>query len=65
MVILPRTSTLFSSRNSKRKVVFLCFLDCCIIPLKHLKQLYSNTAIKKKFEIKKVSANYIMQYQLN
>ena len=23
------------------------FLDCCIIPLKHLKQLYSNTAIQK------------------
>ena len=64
VVTLPSSKTKFCSRKSKRKITFSCSFDCCIIPWKHLKQLYSNTAIKK-IEITKVATIYIMQYQLN
>ena len=54
----------FFSLNSKRKVVLSCFFfDYYIITWKHLKQLYSDTAVKK-IQMTTATVKYIRQYQL-
>ena len=49
----------------EKKNVFSFYFDCYIIRWKHIKQIYSNTTIRKEIKITKVAANYIMQYLLN
>ena len=53
----------FCSQNSKKKFVFSCFTASYTFPLKHSKQFYSVTGVKKT-EMTKLAVNYIRQYQL-